>query len=231
MAARHGAAVRSCPRPSSVRWAGPRPLPAALRSTASGAYSFVQTPWGWASDSYSENSELEFQAAGMPLEVLKCPNGQCGVTTFYVLGTAHVSKQSCRDAQSLIRRLRPDVVFLELCRERERDCLEDAEQVITSRAVLPSTPAAAIVNIWHLAGECTAAAAIPTALLHFLISFIAHPLGWTTSISGPPSPIIAHAGGRAFLMEESQRGWGAVRNGSHHVVSLWHSGDTRCSRH
>ncbi|KAK9817743.1 hypothetical protein WJX72_001538 [[Myrmecia] bisecta] len=38
--------------------------------------------------------------------------------TFYILGTAHISSKSCSDVQKLIRQVRPEVVVLELCRER-----------------------------------------------------------------------------------------------------------------
>lgn len=40
-------------------------------------------------------------------------------TTYYLLGTAHVSSQSCEDARSLIEKTRPQVVMLELCAERK----------------------------------------------------------------------------------------------------------------
>lgn len=56
-----------------------------------------------------------------PLEVLRYgdpQNANNAETIFYVLGTAHVSLQSCRDAADLIARVRPDFVLLELCNER-----------------------------------------------------------------------------------------------------------------
>lgn len=56
-----------------------------------------------------------------PLEILKYrdpQNASNAETKFYVLGTAHVSMQSCRDAADLIARVRPDFVLLELCNER-----------------------------------------------------------------------------------------------------------------
>ncbi len=53
-----------------------------------------------------------------PLEVLTCDDGQGGRATFYVLGTAHASEASCRDVAALIRLVRPEVVMVELCRER-----------------------------------------------------------------------------------------------------------------
>lgn len=38
---------------------------------------------------------------------------------YYILGTAHVSKESCEDTALLIRKVRPDIVFVELCCERQ----------------------------------------------------------------------------------------------------------------
>lgn len=41
-----------------------------------------------------------------------------GRAVFYIVGTAHVSKQSCLDVSRVIRRVQPDACFLELCPER-----------------------------------------------------------------------------------------------------------------
>ncbi|KAK1304034.1 hypothetical protein QJS10_CPB11g01207 [Acorus calamus] len=41
--------------------------------------------------------------------------GSCEV---YLVGTAHVSQESCREVQAIIRYLKPQVVFLELCSSR-----------------------------------------------------------------------------------------------------------------
>ncbi|EFN58262.1 hypothetical protein CHLNCDRAFT_57092 [Chlorella variabilis] len=38
--------------------------------------------------------------------------------TAYVLGISHVSKESCREIEQLIRLVRPDIVLLELCKDR-----------------------------------------------------------------------------------------------------------------
>ncbi|CAL8462238.1 g1769 [Coccomyxa elongata] len=38
--------------------------------------------------------------------------------TFYLVGTAHVSTESCEDVKRVIRLVKPEVVFLELCVER-----------------------------------------------------------------------------------------------------------------
>ncbi|KAH9318722.1 hypothetical protein KI387_020491, partial [Taxus chinensis] len=53
------------------------------------------------------------------LVVLQCdstaPGGICDV---YLVGTAHVSQDSCSEVQAVIRFLKPQVVFLELCSSR-----------------------------------------------------------------------------------------------------------------
>ncbi|KAI4334089.1 hypothetical protein L6164_018822 [Bauhinia variegata] len=41
-----------------------------------------------------------------------------GVCDVYVVGTAHVSEESCREVQAIINFLKPQVVFLELCSSR-----------------------------------------------------------------------------------------------------------------
>ena len=57
------------------------------------------------------------------------PNGggeqMCEV---YVLGTAHVSKDSCEDVKLLMEHVRPDVLFLELCNQRI-NILEDLPEM------------------------------------------------------------------------------------------------------
>ncbi|CAA6658302.1 unnamed protein product [Spirodela intermedia] len=51
--------------------------------------------------------------------VLECESsaegGSCDV---YLVGTAHVSQESCREVKAIIRCLKPQVVFLELCASR-----------------------------------------------------------------------------------------------------------------
>ena len=54
------------------------------------------------------------------------PNGNmCEV---YVLGTAHVSKDSCEDVKLLMEHVRPDVLFIELCNQRI-NILEDSPEI------------------------------------------------------------------------------------------------------
>ena len=64
--------------------------------------------------------------------VLRCPNG----SVVYLVGTAHFSKESVRDVRETIRQVRPSVVVLELCGERqlmlqynEEDILREAAEI------------------------------------------------------------------------------------------------------
>ncbi|GLJ19137.1 hypothetical protein SUGI_0343680 [Cryptomeria japonica] len=49
--------------------------------------------------------------------ILQCESvkGTCNV---YLVGTCHISSQSCKDVEAIIGFLKPDVVFLELCETR-----------------------------------------------------------------------------------------------------------------
>ncbi|EFN60022.1 hypothetical protein CHLNCDRAFT_59535 [Chlorella variabilis] len=73
----------------------------------------------------AEAEDAEVQAPNtlpQPLAVLRCrPEGAYGgpETVFYVLGTAHVSSESCEDVTALIRAVKPQVVVVELCAERK----------------------------------------------------------------------------------------------------------------
>lgn len=50
--------------------------------------------------------------------VLSCENVEGGTCDVYLVGTAHVSQESCREVQAVINCLKPQVVFLELCPSR-----------------------------------------------------------------------------------------------------------------
>ncbi|KAM3216399.1 traB domain-containing protein [Capsicum annuum] len=51
--------------------------------------------------------------------MLNCDSSTAGgVCDVYVVGTAHVSTESCQDVEAVINFLRPEVVFLELCSGR-----------------------------------------------------------------------------------------------------------------
>ncbi|XP_068668525.1 uncharacterized protein [Aristolochia californica] len=83
--------------------------------------------FGPSSDDYSatSNSDGSNTRRVLPEELsrsvmlLECESsvegGSCDV---YLVGTAHVSKESCREVQAVINYLKPQVVFLELCSNR-----------------------------------------------------------------------------------------------------------------
>lgn len=67
-------------------------------------------------------SELPFEGLPQPLAVLRRRAGDIETNVecvFYILGTAHVSRKSCDDTKELIRKVQPDLVFVELCPERQ----------------------------------------------------------------------------------------------------------------
>ena len=73
-----------------------------------------------AHDTSSEDDpvdDLDGLANHRVLHIHGTPVGICEV---HLLGTAHVSWDSARDAVRLVRAVRPDVVFLELCEARRR---------------------------------------------------------------------------------------------------------------
>ncbi|XP_058210667.1 uncharacterized protein LOC131323065 isoform X1 [Rhododendron vialii] len=63
-------------------------------------------------------------------------NAEGGICEVYVIGTAHVSKESCQEVQAVIRFLQPQVVFLELCRSREALLFPQNLKVTTWRDVV-----------------------------------------------------------------------------------------------
>lgn len=72
--------------------------------------------------SNEQQAAVPLNSLPQPLAVLRCraPDDPLAAeTTFYVLGTAHVSAASCADVVSLIRAVRPEVVLVELCVERK----------------------------------------------------------------------------------------------------------------
>ena len=52
--------------------------------------------------------------------MLEAPNPAApgGKTLVYLLGMSHVSRASCRDIEALIGAVRPDIVAVELCKDR-----------------------------------------------------------------------------------------------------------------
>ncbi|KAM0943860.1 putative TraB/PrgY/GumN family protein [Dioscorea sansibarensis] len=79
-------------------------------------------------DLHSEPEKVSERSAvrmGLPEElskgvvVLECESSaEGGFCDVYIVGTAHVSQESCREVQAVINYLKPQVVFLELCSSR-----------------------------------------------------------------------------------------------------------------
>lgn len=61
------------------------------------------------------------------------PGGYCNV---YLVGTAHVSQESCKEVQAVIRLLKPQVVYLELCEKRRFMLVATRFQVPTVKEML-----------------------------------------------------------------------------------------------
>ncbi|GFH60484.1 hypothetical protein CTEN210_16960 [Chaetoceros tenuissimus] len=55
-------------------------------------------------------------------------NGVAQMCDVYVLGTAHVSKDSCEDVKFLMKHIKPDVLFIEICTQR-LNILEDVPDI------------------------------------------------------------------------------------------------------
>lgn len=72
----------------------------------------------------NENENHETGVGMIPEDVMKnvvvlsCDNIDGGTCDVYLVGTAHVSQESCREVQVVISCLKPQVVFLELCSSR-----------------------------------------------------------------------------------------------------------------
>lgn len=72
-----------------------------------------------------ERSNSQNERRDLPEELskgvvyLECEStAEGGTCSVYLVGTAHVSQESCREVQAVIRHLKPQVVFLELCSNR-----------------------------------------------------------------------------------------------------------------
>lgn len=65
---------------------------------------------------------LAIDSLPQPLAILRHSTGDIennNECVYYILGTAHVSRKSCDDAATLINLIKPDLVFVELCNERQ----------------------------------------------------------------------------------------------------------------
>ncbi|GLT25921.1 hypothetical protein SLA2020_010190 [Shorea laevis] len=69
---------------------------------------------------FSERRKLELpEELSRSAMVLSCQStAEGGTCDVYLVGTAHVSKESCREVEAVISFLKPQVVFLELCSSR-----------------------------------------------------------------------------------------------------------------
>ncbi|KAL0001736.1 hypothetical protein SO802_015517 [Lithocarpus litseifolius] len=75
--------------------------------------------------STSDDADISEQRKVLPEELsrsvmaLTCEStAEGGVCNVYLVGTAHVSQESCREVEAIISYLKPQVVFLELCSSR-----------------------------------------------------------------------------------------------------------------
>ncbi|CAH8354404.1 unnamed protein product [Eruca vesicaria subsp. sativa] len=68
----------------------------------------------------SEATKVELpEELAKSVVILRCEStGESGSCDVYLIGTAHVSKESCREVQAVISILKPEAVFVELCSSR-----------------------------------------------------------------------------------------------------------------
>ncbi|EXC23135.1 hypothetical protein L484_018266 [Morus notabilis] len=77
------------------------------------------TSGGAEEESDSERSTVLPEELTRSLVVLSCESlAGRGICDVYLVGTAHVSMESCREVEAVISYLKPEVVFLELCSSR-----------------------------------------------------------------------------------------------------------------
>ncbi|KAJ4867345.1 TraB family protein [Raphanus sativus] len=70
--------------------------------------------------------------------MLTCEStGESGSCDVYLIGTAHVSKESCREVQAVISILKPEAVFVELCSSRLSILKPQALKIASQLEVLP----------------------------------------------------------------------------------------------
>ncbi|KFK42865.1 hypothetical protein AALP_AA1G049100 [Arabis alpina] len=68
----------------------------------------------------SEKMKVELpEELAKSVVILTCEStGKGGSCDVYLIGTAHVSKESCREVEAIVSFLKPEVVFVELCSSR-----------------------------------------------------------------------------------------------------------------
>uniref|UniRef100_A0A2N9E4L1 TraB family protein n=1 Tax=Fagus sylvatica TaxID=28930 RepID=A0A2N9E4L1_FAGSY len=94
--------------------------------------------------STSNDAEDSEQRKVLPVELsrsvvtLTCESAtEGGVCDVYLVGTAHVSQESCREVEAVISYLKPQVVFLELCSSRVAMLSRQTIQVASKLEVFP----------------------------------------------------------------------------------------------
>ncbi|RDD46869.1 TraB domain-containing protein [Trichoplax sp. H2] len=82
-----------------------------------------------------KQTRKDINSYDLPPSVIKFDN-QRDNSSIYLIGTAHFSKESCREVEELIRAVQPDVVMIELCRSRasiatisEKRLIDEAENM------------------------------------------------------------------------------------------------------
>ncbi|CAN1226291.1 TraB domain-containing protein [Linum grandiflorum] len=88
--------------------------------------------------------------------VLTCQStAESGSCNVYLVGTSHVSEESCREVEAVIRFLKPEAVFLELCSDRKSLLTRQDLKVPTFREMLEKLKkkhnAFGILYSWFLA--------------------------------------------------------------------------------
>ncbi|GAB2233827.1 hypothetical protein Droror1_Dr00003056 [Drosera rotundifolia] len=69
-------------------------------------------------NSGAKGNEGDEVLLGRNVVTLSCQNVDGEICDVWLIGTAHVSQDSCREVQAIISHLEPEVVFLELCASR-----------------------------------------------------------------------------------------------------------------
>ncbi|CAN1226277.1 Uncharacterized protein MJ1365 [Linum grandiflorum] len=72
--------------------------------------------------------------------LLECPStAKTGSCKVYVVGTCHVSEESCREVEAVIRFLKPEAVFLELCSDRKSLLTRQDLKIASKLEVFPGS--------------------------------------------------------------------------------------------
>ncbi|KAJ4891467.1 TraB family protein [Raphanus sativus] len=71
-------------------------------------------------DGVVERTKLELpEEYAKSVMALTCDSkAECGSCHVYLIGTAHVSEESCREVEAIVSYMKPEVVFVELCASR-----------------------------------------------------------------------------------------------------------------